>query len=479
MFSFNKSRAVAAMFVLGATSATAQDVSTLEERLDAISDLYGTAGASVRVLRGDELVFEHHYGYRDVEAQLPTNADTAYTIWSMSKLFFNVEVMRAVEAGQIDLEARLGEVFDDLPAEWQPITLRQAWSHVSGLPDIWSSGIPESFETALEAAKQQPMQFETASGSSYNQTNFALLWQHLETVTGEAYLERMQANQLDRFALDHTSFSLEKAGPDQSLNYRMSRDDDTQSVAINLPSFPSFVYSSVGAHASMNDLTRWAQALVRGEHLPVDALVNYWQPQIRTDGSLAEHTHGFEYEDRGAYAAVGHGGGGRVNLRHYFEKDDPEASVTVIYLDNGGLWNFNHRGLSALIAESFVPGVASEEEEMMFVLAVAAREGNVSDEVNALRELAERIEISGRFQRELYRIGYAGHRLHGNTVALPVFSLMAELFSDEWDNHYRVGVALREEGRLAEALVAFRCAQELEPDNDDITAAISEVETEL
>ena len=479
MFIFTAGRAAAALVLLGAASASAQDVTALEARIDAISDLYGTAGASVRVLRGDEIVFEHHYGFRDVEAQRPTNADTAYTIWSMSKLFFNIEIMRAVEAGQIDLDATLGQVFDDLPAEWQSITLRQAWSHMSGLPDIWSNGIPDSFDTALEAAKSRPMDFETGTRSAYNQTNFALLWQHLEAVSGEVYLDRLAVNQLDRFELRHTSFSLETAGSDQSLNYRMSRDDDTQSVVINLPSFPNFVYSSVGAHSSMNDLTRWSQALVRGEHLPVEALVDYWWPQNRTDGSLAEHTHGFEYEDRGDYSAVGHGGGGRVNLRHYFEKGDPETSLTVIYLDNGGLWNFNHRGFSALIADSFIPGLASEEEQLMFTLAAAARAGDVSDEINALRELAGRREVSGRFQRELYRIGYAGHRLHGNTVALPVFSFMAELFSDEWDNHYRVGLALREEGRLDEALVAFRRALELAPGDEDILTAIAEVEAEL
>ena len=459
-------------------SATVQG--QLNRRIDAVSTLYGTAGASVAILRGDTVVYEYHTGFRDVEQTLMPDGDTAYTIWSMTKLFFDIEFLRLVEAGQIDLDATLGEVFTDLPERWSAITLGQAFSHISGLPDIWSNGIPADSDTALSEAILAEMEFETGARSQYNQTNFLLLLRHLEAVTGRNYVEMMDANQLTPLGLSHTSFDLTTAGADQSLNYRSARGARPQLTAIDLPFFPAFTRSSVGLQSSLNDLTRWTQALVRGELIARETLLSHWGPQYLNDGQVAEHTNGWEIELRGDVTAVGHGGGGRVNLRHYFRNEDPDQNLAVIYLDNGGLQNFNHRGLSATLADIIWPGVADPEERLFAGLVENAGGPEFAGAAAAFLEHANTTpDARGRREIELNRLGYGLLDRFDAATALPVFELQAAVFPESANAQDSFGEALRAVGNLPAARTQYARALELAPGNATIEAILVELDAEM
>jgi hypothetical protein len=47
-------------------------------------------------------------------------------------------VMQLVEEGKLDLAAPISRYLQGLPYSWQPITIRQLLTHVSGLPNILS-----------------------------------------------------------------------------------------------------------------------------------------------------------------------------------------------------------------------------------------------------------------------------------------------------------------------------------------------------
>lgn len=452
----------------------------LDAHIDAMSDLYGTAGASVAILVDDEVVYTRHRGSRNIEAGLPVNGDTAYTIWSMSKLFFDIEFQRAVDSGAINLDWTLGEVFTDLPEDWAPVTLHQLWSHVSGLPDFIQAGFPPDAEAALAVATAEDIPARPGTESRYNQTNFLLLGQLLERVTGTPYRDLVRINQLAPLGLDHTSFSLETAGSDQSLNYRSSRGDPAQLAAIEPPQWPQYIYTSVGLEASLNDLVRWSQALVREELADRGRLLELWHPVYLPDGTIAEHAHGWEVERRGDFTAAGHGGGGRVNLRQYWNNADPGHTLTVIYLDNGGLQNFNHRGLSARLADMVWPGIASPEEIRFGALAEAARDADTTaTAADFLRFAVTEADPTGRRETEINRIGYAALRLHGPDAAIPVFELEVSLFPESWNAQDSLAEAYLAGGRIEDALFRYRQADRLNPGSDRIETLIAGLEADL
>ncbi len=125
------------------------------------------------------------------------------------------------------------------------------------------------------------------------------------------------------------------------------------------PTYPPYVWSSVGLNTSLSDLTVWAGALVRGDLVPRRTLLDHWQPLPLSNGRPGAYADGWEYSDLGDFITVGHGGGNRVNFMHGFRKSIPSDTVTVIYLDNGGPREIPTRRITTVLADALIPGFAS------------------------------------------------------------------------------------------------------------------------
>lgn len=120
----------------------------IDDLLDRSADAYGTVGHSVAVLRRGRLVYSRHAGLSDRETGAPITDASVYPLFSISKLFVIVELLKARQAGLINLDASLATIRAGLPSAWAGITLLQALAHVSGLPDY----IPDHVEPTDEQA---------------------------------------------------------------------------------------------------------------------------------------------------------------------------------------------------------------------------------------------------------------------------------------------------------------------------------------
>lgn len=91
------------------------------------------AGMSIVVTRSGQTVVSRGYGGADVSTGRPMTETTASRIGSITKVFTAMATMKLVEQGKIDLD---GDVRAYLPRlTLPPVTVRQALSHTSGLPD--------------------------------------------------------------------------------------------------------------------------------------------------------------------------------------------------------------------------------------------------------------------------------------------------------------------------------------------------------
>ncbi len=79
-------------------------------------EAYESAGASVSVVKGGELVFSKGFGYADVETKKPVEPDkTLFRIGSVSKLFVWTAVMQLVEQGRLESESGRQYLFEGIP----------------------------------------------------------------------------------------------------------------------------------------------------------------------------------------------------------------------------------------------------------------------------------------------------------------------------------------------------------------------------
>jgi CubicO group peptidase (beta-lactamase class C family) len=181
--------------------------SSLNAFLDESASAYGTVGHSVAILRRGQLVYVRHAGLADRDIGTPISARSEYPIYSISKLFLLVALFQSAEQGQIDLDMPIGAIRADLPESWRSITLRQAISHVSGLPEyLWDiRNVPPTAEAALASIRAEPLQFPVATANNYNQTNFLLAREILERTAGQP-LPAVVAKQFATAGMSHSQY---------------------------------------------------------------------------------------------------------------------------------------------------------------------------------------------------------------------------------------------------------------------------------
>ena len=139
-----------------------------------------------------------------------------FSINSATKAFTGVAILQLVEAGKLELDAPISRYMKDLPATWQPITIRQLLDHTSGLPDILVPpraqgtgtlvGEDGSDEGAWRAVQTLPMDFATGTAYRYNQTNYAILGKLITQQSGEPFTQFIRERQFDAVGMKSAGF---------------------------------------------------------------------------------------------------------------------------------------------------------------------------------------------------------------------------------------------------------------------------------
>ena len=135
--------------------------------------------------------------------------DDTYDIFSVAKTLTTTLVLREVEAGNLDLDAPLGQL-SSLPSfDASQFTVRELLSHSTGLVNYRDTPTylanPTSItspEAALADAASQPLLFSPGTKSSYSSTNYLVLGLLLEDLTGEPFGQLLSESITQPLGLD-------------------------------------------------------------------------------------------------------------------------------------------------------------------------------------------------------------------------------------------------------------------------------------
>jgi CubicO group peptidase (beta-lactamase class C family) len=209
---------VAATLVTGATrsSPAAAGVDAAFRELDAKIRAgmarYGIPGVAVGVLvRGREFV--RGYGVTNVDQPVPVNGDTVFRIASTTKTFTGTAVMRLVERGELDLDARVRTYLPDFrtadPSVAARVTLRQLLNHTAGWlgDDFEDTGLDDgSLARYVAGVARLPQLTPPGEVFFYNNTALGVAGRVIEAVTGTSYERAVRELVIDPLGLRHTRF---------------------------------------------------------------------------------------------------------------------------------------------------------------------------------------------------------------------------------------------------------------------------------
>ncbi|WP_431047312.1 serine hydrolase domain-containing protein [Streptomyces sp. P1-3] len=256
-------------------------------------------------------------GVADVWTGRPVSPGMRQRVGSITKTFTAAAVMQQVERGRIRLDAPIGGYLPRLvPGErGQKITVRMLLNHTSGIPDYIRYAFPSlkefpslpdispeslddnrfrQFSPAelIEMGLTAPAAGEPgATPGVYSNTNYLLLGQLLEQVTGTTAEEYITRNVIERAGLRHTGFP---AGP--RIKGPHSRMYEAFYGLIDPPrDYSVYNMSWVGPAAAlvstMEDLNRFYGRLLDGEIVNRSSLAQMQRtvPVIALDGTTIEY----------------------------------------------------------------------------------------------------------------------------------------------------------------------------------------------
>ena len=296
----------------------------------------GMPGLFAEVRDGDQ-VWRGAAGSADVATGRPTTADLRHRVGSVTKTFTTAAVMQLVDSGEIDLDLPIARYLPGVvPGErGDAITVRMLLNHTSGLAEYLPYAYP-SLKPFPVLADTRPQSLDDhrftrfhpgeliemgvgapAAGAPggtpglYSNTNYLLLGQLLERVTGTAAERYITRNVIERAGLRDTEFPTEPY-----INGPHSRLYEAWFGMIDPPrDYSDFDMSWVGPAAAListvADLNRFFGMLLTGEIVSPSSLAQMRRTVrvISQEGQLIDYGLGLHpMEEAGHDTFWGHGG---------------------------------------------------------------------------------------------------------------------------------------------------------------------------
>lgn len=220
-----------------------QLLSGLDDLLNEKCAAEKVTGMALMVSKNGEPIYDHFYGYRDIERELPINKDTIFGVASITKSFAALAIMQLVDAKKLSA--------DDLVIKWLPefktpnnqyldqIQVRHFMSHSSGLPGmeavnraralskasdpdgeylsgqlaLLSSGQPiKNVVGLMNAMADMDYELLGPPGTRFNYSNegFAMLQEIIERASGKPFIKYMNEHILEPLEMSRSIFLTEE-----------------------------------------------------------------------------------------------------------------------------------------------------------------------------------------------------------------------------------------------------------------------------
>jgi CubicO group peptidase (beta-lactamase class C family) len=259
-----------------AQSATMQQQAKIDDaQIDSVFSAVTSAGepglaALVRV--NGRSVFEKGYGARDLRTKAKIDGVTNFRLASVTKQFTAMAVMLLVRDGKLRYDDSLTDVFPDFPAYAKSISIRNLLNHTSGLLDYedllekqYPGTPPEKIPQIKDAGVLAMMKQQTTTKFSpgalweYSNTGYALLAMVVEKKSGRPFGEFLRERIFAPLKMDNTIAFENGKNEVQNRAFGHTKSGDKWQEKDQSPT--SAVLGDGGIYTSLNDMTKWDDAL--------------------------------------------------------------------------------------------------------------------------------------------------------------------------------------------------------------------------
>ncbi|MCB5425489.1 beta-lactamase family protein [Altererythrobacter sp. CC-YST694] len=259
-----------------------------QERLDTLraviladiarGDYYGLV---LTVGRGGEKVFEEALGAQDGAGERPLRLDNVFSIFSTTKAFTNILILKAIEEGRFALTTKVRDVLPEFTGKpREEATFYHLLTHTAGMPGVWTpkpgmylDRLSDLYEATTEAVHGV---VEPGSRCDYSPlVNHVLMGMALVRTDpkGRDYQTLLHEDLFAPLRMDSTSMGLRADLKDRHVRPDMRGTVPIKHLSRNIEGDhalfedPATEAPHVGCASTSGDLYRFAEMLRRGGEL--------------------------------------------------------------------------------------------------------------------------------------------------------------------------------------------------------------------
>ena len=231
----------------------------------------GEFSGVVLAVKDDKIIFSSAVGEANREWKIPNAVSTKFRICSVTKQFTAMLVMQLVEAGKINLDAKIADYLSDFRQETASrISIRNLLLSASGLPQL-----PDEFYVSEDAKitdanfviskyLQGDLLFEAGEKFNYNNGDFIILGAIIEKVSGKSYEQNLREKILEPLKMKNTGLlNTEDVLPNLASGYTFKSGKYLRESLFQIQNF-----GAAGAmYSTAEDLLLWDKALMSNKLL--------------------------------------------------------------------------------------------------------------------------------------------------------------------------------------------------------------------
>lgn len=317
-------------------------------------------GVALAIIRGDKVVHQKAYGFRDLEAQLPLTIDTRFALASVTKSFTAMSLALLVDEGKLEWDKPVRHYMPEFilhdPYVTEHITVRDMLSHRTGLPrhDFAAWRLDITLAEFIERMRYLKLSTSFREKFQYNNLMYYASAYLIEKLSGQAWEAFMQERIFAPLGMNASNFTPEPPLKTQlnANGYRVDRDDEGGAKGIARMPFGEHTKLSPGTagalFSTLADLTTWLKVHVnKGQAgnfrlVTEDNLKQMHAPQtiVPTDGlsealfgtTIFTYGLGWSIQPYKSQTLISHGG--NVEGHSLMVGFIPKEEIGVVVLSN-------------------------------------------------------------------------------------------------------------------------------------------------
>ena len=313
-----------------------KNVSDYDELMSSLFSDEGPGGVALVVKEG-EVLYRKARGMADLELAVQMNPGHVFRIGSITKQFTACAILKLAEEGKLNLQDDISSFIKDYPTHGHKITIEHLLTHTSGIKSYtgmqeWTEELRKrDFAPAelVDFFKDEPMNFAPGEKFRYNNSAYFLLGYIIELVSETSYANYIDSCFFKPLGMENSYYgSASRIIPNRASGYAGKGKEYRNASYLSMTQ----PYSAGALLSTVDDLSTWYHAVMRGEVISARSLEKATTPYILNSGEKTDYGYGWFLGEIQGRPGISHEGG--INGCRTASIFLPEEKVFVAVFSN-------------------------------------------------------------------------------------------------------------------------------------------------